>query len=648
MRTTSRMTVSHLLGQAAMALVLLDGGRASRGEAIAPARGDLVKTERKLEAVRGRVTVTAEQLSAAQSLRMARTSVVRACQMAHDAAERARNEARKAEALARNEAAEAEQLAREATTAAQRGRRLMEFARDRFLDRSLVAYDIEQRGKLAFNAVTGSFDLSLDNGPGITLGPGDGDALLAGKFQLPHVDPLRLAPEAAGSYPRLTSNYSEVRASLDAEHGRANVYLLSQRFLDWATPERLSGEIAHASTAAGRSVVGELAETRRQIQREYEDLAVWLWLKGIKDLGPAPSSIVVELIRTGACPRLGLTVKTRPVEYTRRLEPRGRTEVPVDYLARLRPTGLSPHPQAQAFCETRPALAIIWSGPAKSQESLVSQLAGDFRLAPPPIKDLAKLLPSQTDPKVRRLLEECSRHGFLEIDATAMSRRVARAAIGLRKEDVESSTAADRRAIAPRRSDLGEIVASLVSQLALGNQKSSDLDALELDPSSGRLEAGFTLHHRHVWPSLRDARAELKAALGPAGTEIEDLADRLPDAAFDASRKQYHEADARAHEAGKQAYESEQKAHEAADLVATKGQELATLAGELARARADLRAATDREAVARQAAQTACVQMLQLDSQVRLARNNASRPAAPDSSAKPLMYGSLDVPRGHY
>ena len=77
-----------------------------------------------------------------------------------------------------------------------------------------------------------------------------------------------------------------MHASLAAEHGAANVYLLSRRFLEWATPERLSGDFARSILAAGGSVERELAEARRQIQLEYEDLAAWLRLKGVKDLGP--------------------------------------------------------------------------------------------------------------------------------------------------------------------------------------------------------------------------------------------------------------------------------------------------------------------------------------------------------------------------
>ena len=114
--------------------------------------------------------------------------------LAHDAVDRVRKEAEKAEAVARNDAAVAEQRAGEADA----GRRSSagwswNERRDRFLNRSLVAYDLSQHGRLTVNAMTGAIDLSLDEGPGIKLGSGDLEALLVGQFKLPDVDPLEMA-----------------------------------------------------------------------------------------------------------------------------------------------------------------------------------------------------------------------------------------------------------------------------------------------------------------------------------------------------------------------------------------------------------------------------------------------------------------------
>jgi hypothetical protein len=642
MRTMSKMVVSRLLTRVAFVSLTLGTASAGRGELVTPAQKDLVKAERKLEAARARVSVTAEHLSATQSLRVAREAVLHACLAASDAVERARKEAEIAAVLARSDAVEAEQVARQGTQAVGPSRIEMERARDRFLNRPLLAYDLSQHGKLTFNALTGSFDVRLDDGPGIKLSAGDLDALVAGQYTLSEIDPLQMASESAGTRRRLSSNYLEVQASLAAEHGAANVYLISRRFLDWATPERISGDFAATSLTTGGSVVAELAEARRQIQLEYEDLAAWLRLKGVKDVGPDPTGILVELVRTGSYPRLGLSAKSRQVEYHYRLESAGRTDVPADYLERLRAKGPRIQRPERDINEKRPALAIVWSSPAGDHESLAALLDGGFRQSAPAINDLPKLLPSQMDPRVRRLLGAAASHGLLEIDASAKPRRMARTAIGLRKEDISAAGGANHVIVDLRHTDLNEIVTAFLSQLAFGNRKSCDLKLLELDRSNGRLEVEFTLRHRHAWPRLRDAQTELRSALGPVGTDVEDLADLVPDLTFDAVRKLYHKMDLQAHDANMQAHRAEQRAQEAADRVATKGQELATLAGELARAQIDLRTASEREALARQEAQAACVQMLELDAQVRFARNKANGWDAP-SPAKPFLYGSREA-----
>ncbi len=319
-----------------------------------------------------------------------------------------------------------------------------------------------------------------------------------------------MAAKTVGTRRQATTNYAEVQANLAAEHGAGNVYLVSRRFLDWATPERLSGELVGARLATG---VAEITESRRQIQLEYEDVAAWLRLKGISDLGPDPSAILAELIRTGSYPRLRLSIQMRQVEYTRRVETSGRTDVPAEYLKRLRPRGLANDGSGQPEIEKRPALAIISNGPAGDHPSVASYLEGQFGQSAPSFKDLPKLLPPRTDPRIRRLVGETASQGLLDIDASAGHRRTARTAIGLRKEDIGAADGSKGVILDLRLSDLGEIVNGLLSQLALGNRKSCDLEVLELDQSNGRLQSEFTLRHRHNWATLREAQVQLREAL---------------------------------------------------------------------------------------------------------------------------------------
>jgi hypothetical protein len=329
----------------------------------------------------------------------------------------------------------------------------------------------------------------------------------------------------------------------------------------------------------------------------------------------------VELIRAGSDQRLGLSVRTKQVELTHRFESAGRTEVPFDLLKRLRPKGLKGQRATWQITEKRPALAVVWSGPAGGYASLAAGLEGDFQSSAPKIDDLLKRLPTKTDPRIRRLIAWTAQHGLVAIDSSERPRRSALAAIGLTKEDIDSSTVPYHVIVDLRQSHFAKIVASFVSQLALGNSKSSDIDLLELDRSGGRLEAEFTLHHRHVWPGIREAQVNLRTALGPVRTGALELADRLPDASFDPARPVFRAADSKANEAIAKAQGAQKKAHEAAEAVATKRHELETLASDLARAQTDLRTASELEACARKEARAACALMLELDAIVRCSRD---------------------------
>jgi hypothetical protein len=619
MWTSSKASIRRAKCASALLSLVLGWVLASNGDVISSPQTDLTQTERKLEGYRERVAVTAEVVTTSQSLRIAREWVLRACQASCTAVEKLRQEAEKAEDLARIDAAAAERLARAATLALERSRTDVDRARDHILSQPFLAYDITQRGKLTFNAITGAVDLRLDESAGIKLRAGDAETFLAGRFQPAGVDVLEMAASSFSVRGSIKHNYNEVRARLAAQHGASNVYLLSRRLFEWASPARLLG------IAVNEGVI----EARQQIQLEFEDFAAWLKLKGIKDLGPAPSEFLLELLRTGSYAPLGLTVKTIEVDCTHRFEQSGATEVPVDILKRLRPTGMRSLQSAWQAAEKRPVIAIIWSGATRGQESLAAHLASDFRLSAPSIDDLPSRLPLHVDPRIRRLVHSTAGHRFSAIDTSSGPRRFARASMGLRKEDIESSARSSLGIVDLRQTDFAEIMAPIINQLVVGNSKSSELDLLELDETSGRLEVEFTLHHRHIWPTMREAEAQLRAALGPVGAEVADLADRRPDAVYESARKLYSEAESKAREAGAKHQDANRKVREAADRVASKRLELSTLASDVSRARVDLKIASELEAQAKQEARAACIEMTELDTQVQIARNKIHGAAYP-------------------
>ena len=175
----------------------------------------------------------------------------------------------------RSDAAEAEQLARQATLAVGPNRNEMERARDSFPQSPAAGLRPGRNtADLTFNTLTGAFDLSLDEGPGISAEcrrsrSTSGRPLRRSPPSIRCNWPRRRPARTAGS--RATT--PKCRRSLAAEHGAANVYLISRRFLDWATPERLCGRFRQGEPRHGRPVAAEHAEARRQIQLEYEDVA---------------------------------------------------------------------------------------------------------------------------------------------------------------------------------------------------------------------------------------------------------------------------------------------------------------------------------------------------------------------------------------
>jgi hypothetical protein len=622
MRTWLKAAPSRAIGATALALLFLGAGGAGRGDAITPARQDLVNLERKLAAARGEVSATAEQLTAAESLHAARVAVLRACQAAHDAVDRVRKEAERAAALARIDAARAAHAVSEAGVRIESSRRELERVRESFINRPLVAYDQPQRGRLTLNVLTGALDVSLETSLGVNINvyAGDLEALLAGRFKLPEVDPLEMAAAAPAIHERLSSNYADVRASLTAEYGADRLYMVSRRFLEWASRERLAGNFSQASLGSGRTVAEERVLARRQIQLEYEDFAAWLKLKGAQDLGPDPSTTLLELIRTGRASRLSLSVKTTPVTFTRHVESAGSSQVPAEFLRRLAAKRPRYHRATREATEKRPAVAVVWMGDTDRSKPLAAALEGDFRLSAPATGELARLLPLETDGRIRRLVGWTALDGLRSIDSSDGPRRIARAALDLRSQDIDASSNPGSAIVDLRRSDFGEIVAAYLGRLALGNSHSCELTALELDQSSGRVEAEFTLHHKHVWPSILEAQAQLQAALGPVGTSVDDLALKLADSSFESARARYTEQNAMAQAASARTLEARKQADLAADRVAAKMHELAILSSDLTRAQTDARLASEFAARARREAQAACALMMELDAGLRRER----------------------------
>ena len=180
----------------------------------------------------------------------------------------------------------------------------MERARDRFLNRPLLAYDMVQHGKLTFNTLTGSFDLRLER-PGHHAERRRSRRAAGRSFQAP-----RRRSAATGLRTGRTREPAHEQLRRGAGKPRRRAWR-GQCLPDLPALSRLG----HSRTALGRFRQGEPDAGRARPSpssrrhgadtTEYEDLAAWLRLKGIKDLGPDPSAIVVGADSHGLVPATG-------------------------------------------------------------------------------------------------------------------------------------------------------------------------------------------------------------------------------------------------------------------------------------------------------------------------------------------------------
>ena len=219
-------------------------------------------------------------------------------------------------------------------------------------------------------------------------------------------------------------------------------------------------------------------------------------------------------------------MKTVQLNCTHKFEQSGASDVPLDLLAKLRPPGTIRPQMPWQTAERRSVIAILWSGSAAIQESLDAHLERDFRLPAASIDDLPKRLPAPIDPRIRRLVNWSA--------AIHLRRSTTRRASGgwpvppwaCGKRTLLTCVRPKLDIVDLRQTDFAEIMAPIVNQLATGNSKSSELLVIELDPSNGRVDIGFTLHHRHIWPTTREALTRLQSGGVPVEAEFADLIER--------------------------------------------------------------------------------------------------------------------------
>ena len=114
------------------------------------------------------------------------------------------------------------------------------------------------------------------------------------------------------------NEYEKNLNELRTRYGTENVYLSSQGFVDWATPETLAKYAVNGVLTAGVSVYPQImADARKRAASEMPSITKWLEERGMKNA----SAVAMDLL-TGKPPKWPfLKFEMIPVRYSAREKP---------------------------------------------------------------------------------------------------------------------------------------------------------------------------------------------------------------------------------------------------------------------------------------------------------------------------------------
>jgi hypothetical protein len=403
------------------------------------------------------------------------------------------------------------------------------------LTSELLAYDFTQDGTLTFNFATGAFDVRVDHNGGLPLRLSDIDTLFKGATPRPQLDVVDLAIDAASLKISNRSNYAQVRETFLKDHNNADVYVISNRLLDWADPERFG-----IKTGVPNPDVGDgLTDGSRQFQLEYEDFVTWLKSSGGLAPGLKMDEVFTDLVKTGRSAVAGISAHGIIFEYSRRFEPAGTTKIPTSILRVLSSRREVVFDQGGFEYKTpRTGFAIVRERGGSASVSAAIERLGD-RQAVPQI-DLIRLVASLANvdnaalrPILSKLTPGSSAIEALDPDL----RNSAFKCFAITKAELIARAEVSPAAIDLRGTESSRQLQALVTRLAQGNRGSAVINSIEIEPNSQRLNASFTLRHQQVWGTLRQAVSDLSFAHKNIKLTQDELTNQLAKATQESARK---------------------------------------------------------------------------------------------------------------
>jgi hypothetical protein len=386
------------------------------------------------------------------------------------------------------------------------------------LDTKVVAFDVTTKGSLSFNLDTGAYAAKIELPAGVTLDTSALKALMNGQFALPKVEPVQALSALGGLKTSVSSDYDQVQAKLFQQYGGGNVYLSTERFTDWASPENVAGTLGSGILTGGANAGQALQEARDVVLGELGNIYTWLKHKAPQE-AEATVAAALKGILTGQdvdTPYLALKFVDVNQSYT----------IGLGGAAATIADGLGAGSTSRTVTATHKGFALIWKGPGDSLDSLTNSLnsfdgaslegKADFtsmigRLANrPELKGLGQLAEAVLSANPSALADQ--------LVTTKLS-----SALGVTRSQLSQLYQPGNPIIDLKSTPLGAQLGKLLGNLAAGNEGSAQVTKLQFNLNTYEVTAEVTVRHRHSWGSVNDI---LKAV----GKQIGEWVDKAGDA----------------------------------------------------------------------------------------------------------------------
>lgn len=396
------------------------------------------------------------------------------------------------------------------------------------LDQKVTPYDLTTRGTLTYNLSTGSYYADLEVAQGLTYDTEKIKELLQGNVSLPNINPIKAVAAFYGVKATHSSNHASLRDTYYKKHGAENVYFVSERFSEYAGPEKLGAELAKAIATAGSSSASSVKEAFNQIKLELSDVYAWAKNKSKNEVTKILGDVLEAIVTGRDVSNSYLAVKWFNVTHT--------------YKANVGAYGVG---TSASFDVPHLGFAVVWKTKKGSLSNALKNFEANGKGDTNVIKSvLTELLNSS------RFASNATLTKFLKLatsnPADAIDKQLSnqlKSSIGLDLATLKRAYISGKPVVDLTKTSIGSGLKNLLGDLALGNEGSASINRLEFNLATMSFQIDVSIRHRHSWGSVGEILAAAGREVGKWATKAGRTAEQWFDSSGDLVRKYVSDSD---------------------------------------------------------------------------------------------------------